>query len=90
MIDRIPGVVRNEERVMPEITPEFIIRVGGNAKSPNMNYLCIEECLWMGFDKVYQCANEILRFSATGSDEYSITPMDMAKYCVLRNTLIRI
>ena len=64
LIDRISRVVSNEKGVMPEVTFEFDVGLGGDAKRINMNDFGIKESFRMRFHILGHRLDQILVFAA--------------------------
>jgi hypothetical protein len=83
LVDGIATVASHKERVMSKIMLELLVGIGRITKSPDMDYLGIEEGFWMGFDVIDECADKVLGFTASRADEYTVAFVDMGEYILV-------
>ena len=89
-VDGFTGMVADKKGVVPEIMFQFFIRIGSHAQSPHLQNLGIKKSFRMGFYIIHQSADQVLRFAATGRDEYAVTRMNMTKNIISGSKFFRI
>ncbi len=89
-VDRLPGRVADEERVVAEVPFELHVGVGGNPEGPDLEDLSVIEGSGMGFDIVDQGADQMLGLAATRADKDPVSPADMVEHLFFRRELLRI
>ena len=90
LIDGSLCVIADEEGVVPEGIPEFFVSIGSNSEGPYLKHLCIEKCLWMGLDIIYECKDKVLGLSAACANENPVAWMNAAEYFIFGRKLFRI
>jgi hypothetical protein len=75
---------------VPKRVLEFFIRIGSNAKRPDMENLGVEKGGGIGFDISDEGPDKGLGFAAPGANEYPVSPMDVTEDQILRSKFFRI
>jgi len=87
-VDRLARAVADEERVVPEVGLELLVRVGRDTQRPDVEHLGIEERLGVRLHEVDHRAHEVLGLSARRADEDPVAPVDAGEDLVFRDEFL--
>ena len=89
-VDLLPGVVADEEAVVPEVALEALVGVGRDPQGPDVEDLGVVEGAGVRLDVLDQRPHQVLRLTTGGADEDAIAAPDALEGPRLADELLRV